>query len=95
MGQLDFLRDVFYSLKWATHISGPLGNILSAKCAETFKNGVKTLKMPAAGEENFCVFDSLMWATHLSGPKSDQTPRFHLSGPAHLSDLSLYTNRPF
>ena len=31
-----------------------------------------------------------MWATHLSGPKSDQTPRFHLSGPAHLSDLPLY-----
>ena len=59
MGQLDFLRDVFYSLKWATHISGPLGNILSGKCAETFKNGVKMLKMPAAGEENFGIFDSL------------------------------------
>ena len=50
------------------------------------ENRVKTLKTPAAGEENFRVL------THLSGPKSDQTPLFHLSGPAHLkkNDLLLY-----
>ena len=56
MGQLDFLRGVFYSLKWATHKGGPFGNILSARCVGTLKNREKTFKMPAAGEGKFGVY---------------------------------------